>query len=104
MNLAHALGSQAGAGGQGGAQQWMGLLPLVLLFVIFYFLLIRPQQKRAKQQRLFLDNLKKGDKVITSGGLYGTITGITDDTVTLEVAEKIRVRVTKGSVVDNQKS
>jgi preprotein translocase subunit YajC len=78
----------------------MALLPLVLLFVVFYFLLIRPQQKRAKQQKAFLSNLKKGDRVVTSGGLYGTITGITDDAVTLEIAEKIRVKVTKGAVAD----
>jgi preprotein translocase subunit YajC len=91
------------ASGQGGASQWMGLLPLVLLFVVFYFLLIRPQQKRAKQQKLFIENLKKGDKVITSGGLYGTITGITDDSVTIEIAEKVRVKVLKSAVVDKAK-
>jgi len=102
MNIAHALGSQAGAG-QGGASQWMGLLPLVLLFVVFYFLLIRPQQKRAKEQKAFIENLKKGDKVVTSGGLYGTITGITDDTVTLEIADKIRVKVLKGAIANTAK-
>jgi len=75
----------------------------VLLFVVFYFLLIRPQQKRAKQQKLFIENLKKGDKVITSGGLYGTITGITDDSVTIEIAEKVRVKVLKSAVVDKAK-
>jgi preprotein translocase subunit YajC len=98
MNLAHAMGSQAGQG-QGGSQ-WMGLLPLVLLFVVFYFLLIRPQQKKQKQHKTFLENLKKGDEVVTAGGLYGKITGITDNTVTVEIAEKIRVKVTKNSVVD----
>ena len=76
MNIAYAMGSQ-GAAGQGGSQ-WMSFLPLILLFVVFYFLLIRPQQKRAKQQKQFLENLKKGDDVITSGGLYGKITGLTD--------------------------
>jgi preprotein translocase subunit YajC len=78
----------------------MSLLPLVLLFVVFYFLLIRPQQKKAKQQRSFLENLKRGDSVVTSGGLCGKITGITDNMVTLEIAEKVRVRVLKGSIVD----
>jgi len=102
MNIAHAMGSQAGSG-QGGAQQWMGLLPLVLLFVVFYFLLIRPQQKRAKEQKTFIENLKKGDKVVTSGGLYGTITGITDDAVTLEIADKIRVKVLKGAIANTAK-
>lgn len=98
MNIVHAMGNQA-ASGQGG-NQWMSLLPLVLLFVVFYFLLIRPQQKRAKQQRSFMESLKKGDSVVTSGGLYGKITGITDNTVTLEVAEKVRVKVLKSSIVD----
>jgi preprotein translocase subunit YajC len=102
MNVAHALGSQAGAG-QGGTSQLMGLLPLVLLFVVFYFLLIRPQQKRAKQQKMFIENLKKGDKVVTSGGLYGTITGITDEAVTLEIADKIRVKVLKGAIANTAK-
>ncbi len=102
MNIAYALGSQAGSG-QGGSSQWMGLLPLVLLFVVFYFLLIRPQQKRAKQQKMFIENLKKGDKVVTSGGLYGTITGITDNTVTLEIADKIRVKVLKGAIANTAK-
>lgn len=100
MGLAYAMGSQP-AGGQGGMGQIMGFLPLILLFVVFYFLLIRPQQKKAKQQKMFLENLKKGDDVVTSGGLYGKISGITDDTVTLEIAEKIRVKVLKSAIVMN---
>ncbi len=96
MNIAYAMGSQAGAGL--GSSQWMSLLPLVLLFVVFYFLLIRPQQKRAKQQKAYLESLKKGDRVLTSGGLYGTITGITDNEVTLEIAEKVRVKVAKNAI------
>jgi len=95
------MGSQP-AGGQGGANQWMSFLPLILLFVVFYFLLIRPQQKRAKQQKTFIENLKKGDKIITSSGLYGTITGITDDAITIEIAEKVRVKVAKNAVASLQ--
>jgi len=98
IDLAYAMGNQAGQAGQGG-QQWMGLLPLVLLIVVFYFLLIRPQQKKAKEQKQFLENLKKGDEVVTSGGIYGKITGITDNTVTLEIAEKIRIKVLKSAIV-----
>jgi preprotein translocase subunit YajC len=100
MNTAHAMGNMlGGAGGQGGSNQLMAFLPLILLFVVFYFLLIRPQQKKAKQQKQFLENLKKGDEVVTSGGLYGKITGITNEQVTLEIAEKIRVKVLKSSIV-----
>lgn len=79
------------------------LLPLILLFFIFYFLLIRPQQKKARQHRLFLESLKKGDTVITSGGLVGTIYGIAEDVVTLEIADKVRVKVLKNSIIDKQK-
>ncbi len=98
MDLAYAMGSSATGGGQ--SSSIMTFLPLILLFAVFYFLLIRPQQKRAKQQKTFMESLKKGDTVVTSGGLYGKITGITDDTITLEIAEKVRVRVTKSSVVN----
>lgn len=100
MNIAHAMG-MGGASQGGGSNQLMAFLPLILLFVVFYFLLIRPQQKKAKQQKQFLENLKKGDEVVTSGGLYGKITGITDDTITLEIAEKIRVKVLRSAIVMN---
>ncbi|MBP1732378.1 MAG: hypothetical protein H6Q55_2807 [Deltaproteobacteria bacterium] len=100
MNLAYAMGNQA-ASGQGG--QIMAFLPLILLFAVFYFLLIRPQQKKAKTHKQFMENLKKGDRVVTSGGLYGTITGVTDDAVTIEVAEKVRVKIMKGAVADYAK-
>jgi len=66
---------------------------MVLMVVIFYFLLIRPQQRKAKEQRQFLDNLKRGDRVITSGGLVGEITAINDQILTLEIADKVRVEV-----------
>jgi preprotein translocase subunit YajC len=101
VNLAYAMGSQAAGSGQGG--QIMAFLPLILLFVVFYFLLIRPQQKRAKTHKTFMENLKKGDRVVTSGGLYGTITGVTDDAVTIEIAEKVRVKILKSAVADYAK-
>ncbi|MBW2107348.1 MAG: preprotein translocase subunit YajC [Deltaproteobacteria bacterium] len=85
-------GSQAGGGGFG------AFVPLILMFVIFYFLLIRPQQKKQKQHREMIANLKKGDRVITSGGLYGRITGITDAVVTLEICEKVRVKVARANI------
>lgn len=72
-----------------------GFLPMILIFVVFYFLLIRPQQKKAKAQQEFLANLKKGDEVITGGGLHGKITGLTDTVVTLEVADNVRVKVAR---------
>lgn len=93
--VAYAMGGSGGAGGQGG---FGAFVPLILMFAIFYFLLIRPQQKKAKQHRELLSALKKGDRVVSSGGLHGTITGLTDDLVTVEVAPKVRVKVSRGSI------
>ncbi len=102
--IAYAMGSNpAGGTGQGGSS-YMSLVFIAAVFAIFYFILIRPQQKRAKQHKEFMENLKKGDKVITSGGLYGTITGLSDDSVTIEIAEKVRVKIDKGTVVQYQKT
>lgn len=96
--LAYAMGGggTGGAGGQGGGLG--AFLPLILMFAIFYFLLIRPQQKKAKQHKQLLSALKKGDRVISSGGLHGTVTGLTDDLVTMEIAPKVRVKVSRGSI------
>jgi preprotein translocase subunit YajC len=96
--LAYAMGGggTGGAGGQGGGLG--AFLPLILMFAIFYFLLIRPQQKKAKQHKLLLADLKKGDRVVSSGGLHGVVTGLTDDVVTMEVAPKVRVKVSRGSI------
>jgi preprotein translocase subunit YajC len=93
--LAYAMGT-GGEGGQGSS--FSAFIPLILMFGIFYFLLIRPQQRKAKQQREMISSLKKGDKVVSSGGLHGVITGLTDDVVTMEIAPKIRVKVSRGSV------
>jgi preprotein translocase subunit YajC len=83
------------ANGAGG-QEWGNMFPLLMMlsiFVIFYFLLIRPQQKKAKEHRSFLDNLKRGDRIITAGGLVGEIVAISDQTLTMEIADKVRVEV-----------
>jgi preprotein translocase subunit YajC len=87
-----------GAPGQGGQQGFGMFIPLILLFAIFYFLLIRPQQKRQREHKELLGNLRKGDQVITAGGLYGRITGITDTVVTLEITEKVRVKVARTQI------
>src|SRR2546428_5479453 len=87
---------QAG-GGAGGAIMW---LPLIFIFAIFYFLLILPQQRRQKKWQAMLDTLKTGDKVVTSGGLRGTIIALKDDAVHLRVPpDNLRVEVTKASVL-----
>jgi len=94
--LAHAMAPQGGGGG--GAQGFTAFVPLLLIFVIFYFLLLRPQQKKAKEHRDFLGSLKAGDAVVTSGGIHGRITSVEDTIVTLEIADKVRVRVSKGQI------
>ncbi|MEW6671069.1 MAG: preprotein translocase subunit YajC [Thermodesulfobacteriota bacterium] len=95
--IAYALGQGGAAGGQGGG--FSAFIPLILMFAIFYFLLIRPQQKKTKQHREMIGNLKKGDRIITSGGLHGRITGTSDTTLTVEIAEKVRVKVNRANVM-----
>ena len=87
--------AQSAAGGAGGFSL-QGLLPFVLIFIIFYFLLIRPQQKRVKQHKLMVENLKRGDKVITSGGITGTVERLIDnDKVEVEIAENVKDEIVK---------
>src|SRR4030042_3457425 len=95
IELAYSKGTSPG-GGQG--SQIMSFPPIILLFFIFYFLLIRPQQKRSKEHRGLLSNLKVGDNVLTSGGIYGRITGLRDDVITLEISDKVRVKVSRGHI------
>ncbi|MBI3756004.1 MAG: preprotein translocase subunit YajC [Deltaproteobacteria bacterium] len=83
--------------------QFLSFAPLVILFVIFYFLLIRPQQKKAKEHREMVAELEKVNMVVTSGGIHGTITGVAEDTVTVEIAENVRVKVGKEYVVSKKK-
>jgi preprotein translocase subunit YajC len=85
------------AGGLGGLLS--GPIPmLVLMFVIFYFLLIRPQQKKAKAHKAMLGNIKKGDKILTNGGIFGRVTGLDDQTLTLEIAPQVRIKVSRGHI------
>lgn len=95
IDIAYAMGS--GNTGEG-TSSMITFIPLILMFVIFYFLLIRPQQKKAKDHREVLDNLKRGDTVITAGGIHGKITGLTDTVVTLEIADKVRVKVSRSQI------
>ncbi len=98
IDLAYAMGAggASGAGAQGGG--FGAFVPLILMFAIFYFLLIRPQQKKAKEHRAMLGALKKGDKIVSSGGLHGKITGLSDEAITMEIAPKVRVKISRGSV------
>jgi preprotein translocase subunit YajC len=83
---------------QGGGGIASSLLVLMIIFVIFYFLLFRPQQKQQKKLQDMRGELKKGDKVITSGGIYGTVLSVTDDVVGLQIADKVKIEVAKSSI------
>jgi preprotein translocase subunit YajC len=85
-----------GEGGQGSPLS--GLWMIALIFVIFYFLLIRPQQKKQKQHQKMLEGITKGDKVVTSGGMYGTVVGVKDNVVVLKIAENVKVEFSKASI------
>jgi preprotein translocase subunit YajC len=89
-------------GGAGGADFFISLLPLILIFAIFYFLLIRPQQKRMKAHREMLAALRRGDRVMTNGGLIGSISRLdeNDNTVMLEVAPNVKVKVARTSIAE----
>jgi preprotein translocase subunit YajC len=84
--------------GVGSPSQLISFLPLVLVFIIFYFLLIRPQQKKAKEHQQMLGKIKKNDEVMTSGGIYGKVTALTDTIVTLEIAPNVRIRVNRPQI------
>jgi len=92
VGTAHAAGAAGAAGG------FASFIPLILIFVVFYFLLIRPQQKQAKQHQSFLSELKKGNKVMTKGGVHGVITGLTDSVINLEIAKDVVIKISRDAV------
>lgn len=96
MSVQHLLAVQA----SGGSMGWLGFAPLIFIFAIFYFLLIMPQQRRQKKWQAMLQELKTGDKVVTSGGLRGTIVALKDDYLHLRVPpDNLRIEVSRASVV-----
>ena len=87
------------AGGATSADALGGILPLILIFVVFYFLLIRPQQKKMKEHKALLNSVRRGDKIVTGGGIMGTITKVVnDDEVQVEIADGVKVRVQRGMI------
>ena len=97
QSLQLTLAAAAAAPG-GAAAFFVNMFPLILIFVIFYFLMIRPQAKRAKEHRAELEAIKKGDDVITGGGIRGRVTKVTDDEAEVEVAPTVRIRVIKSTI------
>ncbi len=91
-----AVGQQASQG-----PGWMGLIPFALMFLVFYFLILRPQARKAKESKDFLQSLKKGDQVLTAGGIFGTIVAVTERFVDLKVSEDMRLKVMKSHVMSS---
>jgi len=98
IGLAFAMGTPPGGAAGGGQSPLASLIPLVLMFGIFYFLLIRPQQKKAKEHRAMMEALKKGDQVVTAGGIHGKITAVEESVVSLEIASGVNIKVNKGHI------
>jgi preprotein translocase subunit YajC len=97
-SLAYAMGSNPGTAGTTGGSDWGFIITMVIIFVIFYFLLIRPQQKKQKEVKAMLDNLAYGDTVVTSGGIHGKVSGLADAIITLEIADKVRIKVSRSAI------
>lgn len=97
---AYAMAGEAGAqGGSGGAQ---GIFMLLIMFAIFYFLLIRPQQKRAKQHKALIEALKPGDQVVTAGGIHGKVVAVQESIVTVEISSGVRIKISRSSIASSK--
>jgi len=94
MRSAHAEGAAGGSASEGFAS----LIPLLLIMVIFYFLLIRPQQKKLKEHKAMVESTQKGDSVITAGGILGKVTDVKDDILTIEIADGVKVKVKRDTI------
>jgi len=90
---------QAAPAGQGSPNMLTGLLPLLLVFVVFYFFMIRPQMKKQKELTTYRNAITRGDKVITTGGIYGKVVEVTDNVITIEIANDVKIRVDKNAIL-----
>jgi preprotein translocase subunit YajC len=98
------LAQQQAGQAQSGGLWYMQLLPFAFIFVIFYFLLIRPQQKRQKEHQRLLSDLKTGDKVITTSGIHGLIANVKDTTFLVKIADNVKIEVDKNAIASVSKS
>lgn len=97
-SIAYAMGAPGGAAGQSAGGGFSGIFMMVIIFAIFYFILIRPQQKKVKEHKKMVEELKKGDKIVTSGGIYGMVEGVGVNTLTVKIAEGTKVKIARSSV------
>lgn len=102
-SIAYAMAQSPQSQGQEAPSPFIGIMPFILMFVIFYFLLIRPQQKKQKGHEKMLSELKKNDEVITTGGIHGTIVNVKDKTFILRVDDNVKVEVSKSAIAEVKK-
>jgi preprotein translocase subunit YajC len=95
---AYAMGAPGGGAGASGGGGLSSLIMMAVIFAIFYFILIRPQQKKMKEHKKMVEELKKGDRIITSGGMYATVENSTPETLTVKISEGVKVKLTRSSV------
>lgn len=100
ISPAYAQAAGGAAASDGMSAFFVQMMPLLLIFVVFWFLIFRPQQQRAKEQRAKLEAVKKGDQVVTGGGLMGKVTKVDADTVEVEIAPNVRVKAVKATLAD----
>lgn len=96
--IQHVLILMAPQGQDPGSGFMQSILLFGLIFLIFYFMIIRPQQKKQKERQKLLESIKKGDKIVTSGGMHGTIVGMEEKYILVEIADKVKVKIERGSV------
>lgn len=97
-SIAYAMGAPGGAAPQGGGSPFSGLFMMVIIFAIFYLILIRPQQKKMKEHKKMVDELKKGDHIVTAGGIIGMVEGVAPEKLTVKIADGVKIKITRSSV------
>ncbi len=98
MTLMNVLGLSSPGGAAGGGSAMAGFIPIILMFGVFWFLIIRPQKKQADQRKAMIESIKRGDKIVTNGGLFATVRDIKGDRVVATIAENVKVEIAKSSV------
>jgi preprotein translocase subunit YajC len=96
--ISNAILAMTSPGSEGQSGGWFMLVPYILIFVVFYFLLIAPARKKQKRHQEMISNLHNGDRVITNGGIFGTVVGVTDTVVQLKIADQVKIEVAKNAV------
>ena len=95
-DVAYAMAQPGGDGG--GSSMLTGLMPLFVIIMLFWFIILRPQQKKAKDHETFLSSLKRGDNVVTAGGIHAKISGINDKVLTLEISPKVKIKINRSQI------